>query len=60
LKGEIMYLVYFEYTGWCQGPDDTYAYLLVKNVSSFKEACEKIKEQPEYESARDFKNLTIE
>ncbi len=53
-----MYLVQFTYDHYCQGWEDATIQVLVKNVSCFKDACEKI--SLHYHRARDFENLTIE
>lgn len=55
-----MFLIQFEYEYYCQGWEWTWGYLLVKNVKTFKDAIEKIKNTEEYKSARHFKNLTLE
>lgn len=55
-----MFLVQFEYEYYCQGWEWATGYVLVKNVRTFEEAVLKIKNTKKYESAKNFKNLTIE
>ncbi len=53
-----MYLVRFEYEYYCQGYEMTTETILVKNASSYNQACELIKQR--YSKAHRFENLTIE
>lgn len=51
------FLIRFKYDHWCQGYEDAYETVLVKETT-FDFACRSIKAK--YRNAREFENLTIE
>lgn len=55
------YLVMFDCDHYCQGWERVTTTVLVKNVSSFQEACRRIEETPdaEFGNPDNFRNMTI-
>ena len=62
----MMYLIQFDYEYYCQGWEDAVMIVLVRNATSFEDACKQILEKSvdfaharEWTNPKNFVNLTI-
>jgi hypothetical protein len=56
---KLSFLVNFNYDYYCQGTETANTSVLVHDVATYQEACQKIARSKEYENARDFECRTL-